>query len=86
MTTVAEAEVTLEIAARPGVVFSYLTDAERYVRWMGATATLEAAYLGARLWIAKLDLPAPVLDYLNAHGAPIRYAHEPTPGRGQRPG
>jgi S-adenosylmethionine:tRNA ribosyltransferase-isomerase len=41
-----------------------------------ATATLEAPYLGARLWIAKLDLPTDVLSYLNTHGAPIRYAHE----------
>jgi S-adenosylmethionine:tRNA ribosyltransferase-isomerase len=41
-----------------------------------ATATLEAPYLGARLWIARLDLPTDLLTYLNAHGAPIRYAHE----------
>jgi S-adenosylmethionine:tRNA ribosyltransferase-isomerase len=28
-----------------------------------------------RLWLARLDLPEPVLDYLAAHGEPIRYAH-----------
>ncbi len=28
-----------------------------------------------RLWLARLDLPAPLLDYLAAHGEPIRYAH-----------
>jgi S-adenosylmethionine:tRNA ribosyltransferase-isomerase len=28
-----------------------------------------------RLWLARLELPAPVLEYLNAHGEPIRYAH-----------
>jgi S-adenosylmethionine:tRNA ribosyltransferase-isomerase len=30
---------------------------------------------GHRLWLARLDLPAPVLDHLAAHGQPIRYAH-----------
>lgn len=44
----------------------------------GAAATLLAPYLGpGRLWVADLDLPEPVLDYLHHHGAPIRYAHEP---------
>ena len=28
-----------------------------------------------RLWLARLDLPAPLLGYLEAHGQPIRYAH-----------
>jgi S-adenosylmethionine:tRNA ribosyltransferase-isomerase len=28
-----------------------------------------------RLWLARLDLPAPVLDHLAAHGQPVRYAH-----------
>jgi S-adenosylmethionine:tRNA ribosyltransferase-isomerase len=28
-----------------------------------------------RLWLARLDLPGPLLDYLGAHGEPIRYAH-----------
>ena len=28
-----------------------------------------------RLWLARLELPIPVLDHLAAHGQPIRYAH-----------
>ncbi len=55
----------------------------------GGTATLLAPYLSpggrrppdpllsGRLWIARLDLPEPLEPYLQAHGAPIRYAHEP---------
>jgi S-adenosylmethionine:tRNA ribosyltransferase-isomerase len=44
----------------------------------GGSAELVAPYLSARrLWIAALDLPAPLLDYLAAHGRPIRYAHQP---------
>ena len=45
----------------------------------GGTARLLAPYLApGRLWVAQLDLPEPLLDYLRPHGAPIRYAHEPT--------
>jgi S-adenosylmethionine:tRNA ribosyltransferase-isomerase len=45
----------------------------------GGRARLIAPYLSPnRLWIARLDLPEPLLDYLARHGAPIRYAHEPT--------
>jgi S-adenosylmethionine:tRNA ribosyltransferase-isomerase len=45
----------------------------------GGKARLIAPYLSPnRLWIAQLDLPEPLLDYLDHHGAPIRYAHEPT--------
>ena len=37
----------------------------------GARASSCAPYLSAgRLWIAALELPAPLLDYLAAHGAP----------------
>jgi S-adenosylmethionine:tRNA ribosyltransferase-isomerase len=44
----------------------------------GGTATLLVPYLSpGRLWIAGLDLPEPLDAYLNRHGAPIRYAHEP---------
>jgi S-adenosylmethionine:tRNA ribosyltransferase-isomerase len=43
----------------------------------GAHARLLAPYLSpGRLWVAELRLPAPLLDYLAAHGRPIRYAHE----------
>jgi S-adenosylmethionine:tRNA ribosyltransferase-isomerase len=45
----------------------------------GGKARLIAPYLSPnRLWIAQLELPEPLLDYLHRHGAPIRYAHEPT--------
>ena len=44
----------------------------------GGRARLVAPYLSAgRLWIAALELPAPLLDFLDAHGAPIRYPHQP---------
>jgi S-adenosylmethionine:tRNA ribosyltransferase-isomerase len=54
--------------------------AERLTLPAGGSARLIAPYLSPhRLWIARLDLPEPLLDYLQHHGAPIRYAHEPTP-------
>lgn len=40
-----------------------------------ASARLLAPYLGTRLWVAALSLPAPVQAYLAAHGSPIRYRH-----------
>jgi S-adenosylmethionine:tRNA ribosyltransferase-isomerase len=53
--------------------------AERLTLPAGGSARLIAPYLSPnRLWIAHLDLPEPLLDYLAHHGAPIRYAHEPT--------
>jgi S-adenosylmethionine:tRNA ribosyltransferase-isomerase len=56
----------------------------------GATATLHAPYspdrsvaprAPVRLWIASLDLPRPVNEYLAQHGFPIRYSYvrEPWP-------
>jgi S-adenosylmethionine:tRNA ribosyltransferase-isomerase len=41
----------------------------------GASGQLLAPYGGShgRLWVASLQLPAPVLTYLGAHGRPIRY-------------
>jgi S-adenosylmethionine:tRNA ribosyltransferase-isomerase len=45
----------------------------------GARARLVAPYLSPnRLWVAQLELPEPLLAYLERYGAPIRYAHEPT--------
>ncbi len=45
----------------------------------GAAATLLTPYdrtqSAVRLWIATLDLPAPVLDYLQQYGFPIRYRY-----------
>ena len=49
--------------------------------WRGAGATRSAAP-HTRLWLASIDTgEAPLLDYLAAHGAPIRYAHT----RGEHP-
>ena len=43
-------------------------------------AELLAPYLGGdRLWAARLTLPAPLLEYLAEHGAPIRYRHQREP-------
>jgi S-adenosylmethionine:tRNA ribosyltransferase-isomerase len=52
-----------------------------------ASATLLAPYpvdgppSPPRLWLAALHLPSPLLEYLEAHGEPIRYGyiHEPWP-------
>ena len=33
----------------------------------------------SRLWVARLELGGPVMDYLARHGAPITYAHDPVP-------
>jgi S-adenosylmethionine:tRNA ribosyltransferase-isomerase len=44
----------------------------------GARVQLRAPYLaGPRLWIARLELPEPLLEYLAAHGRPIRYRYVP---------
>jgi S-adenosylmethionine:tRNA ribosyltransferase-isomerase len=44
----------------------------------GARVQLLAPYLaGPRLWIARLELPEPLLEYLAAHGRPIRYRYVP---------
>jgi S-adenosylmethionine:tRNA ribosyltransferase-isomerase len=61
---------------------------ERLMLPGGALARLVAPYPGtkppgglvpSRLWVAELELPAPLLEYLAEHGAPIRYAHDLTP-------
>jgi S-adenosylmethionine:tRNA ribosyltransferase-isomerase len=42
----------------------------------GGTATLLAPYADSqRLWVARLDLPAPVLEYLHRWGRPIAYSY-----------
>lgn len=43
----------------------------------GASVHLDEPYLGDRLWVAALHLPAsvPVLDWLGVHGRPIRYGY-----------
>jgi S-adenosylmethionine:tRNA ribosyltransferase-isomerase len=46
----------------------------------GGTATLLAPYAGStRLWVARLDLPLPVLTYLAEWGRPIAYPYVPHP-------
>jgi S-adenosylmethionine:tRNA ribosyltransferase-isomerase len=44
----------------------------------GGRGTLVAPYAGGRrLWLAQLDLPEPLGDYLDRHGHPIRYGYVP---------
>jgi S-adenosylmethionine:tRNA ribosyltransferase-isomerase len=44
----------------------------------GGRATIVAPYAGGRrLWLARLDLPESLADYLDAHGHPIRYSYVP---------
>jgi S-adenosylmethionine:tRNA ribosyltransferase-isomerase len=46
----------------------------------GARAHLDEPYLDSdRLWVATLDLPAPVLTWLVVHGRPIRYSYVERP-------
>jgi S-adenosylmethionine:tRNA ribosyltransferase-isomerase len=46
----------------------------------GASAELVAPYRGsARLWVARLRLPAPTLTWLAVHGRPIRYGYVERP-------
>jgi S-adenosylmethionine:tRNA ribosyltransferase-isomerase len=65
---------------RDGARFRGGAAGERLALAGGGSAELVAPYLSpGRLWIAALDLPAPLLDHLTAHGRPIRYAHQPRP-------
>jgi S-adenosylmethionine:tRNA ribosyltransferase-isomerase len=51
---------------------------ERFALPGGGSASILAPYAaGARLWLAKLDLPEPAQDYLHRHGHPIRYRYVP---------
>jgi S-adenosylmethionine:tRNA ribosyltransferase-isomerase len=46
----------------------------------GGAAELVAPFLSAdRLWVAALELPGPLLEFLVANGRPIRYAHQQQP-------
>ncbi len=63
---------------RDGARFRGARCGERLELAGGGRAELVAPYLSAgRLWIAALELPAPLLDYLDEHGSPIRYSHQP---------
>ena len=43
---------------------------------VGGRAELAAPYLaGSRLWVARLELPVALMDYLSRYGGPIRYRH-----------
>jgi S-adenosylmethionine:tRNA ribosyltransferase-isomerase len=42
-----------------------------------ARARVIAPYAAGRLWLAELDLPQPVEDYLAQHGLPIHYRYVP---------
>jgi S-adenosylmethionine:tRNA ribosyltransferase-isomerase len=45
---------------------------------VGGTATLLAPYAdSARLWVARLDTPTPIFDYLTRWGRPISYPYVP---------
>ena len=50
----------------------------------GATAQILEPFAAPRLWLARLDLPQPLEDYLAAHGQPIRYGYVPRAGRCRR--
>ncbi len=47
MTDPAVLEVSVPVAARPEIVFSYFTDPARHAQWMGSHATLEPVPGGA---------------------------------------
>jgi uncharacterized protein YndB with AHSA1/START domain len=47
VTTAAEVEVIVHIAATPQNVFPYFTDPARYVQWMGSQATLDPVVGGS---------------------------------------
>jgi S-adenosylmethionine:tRNA ribosyltransferase-isomerase len=62
--------------------FRYARAGETLRLAAGATAALHAPYAsgsprtkGSRLWIASLDLPGPLEEYLERYGFPIRYGY-----------
>jgi S-adenosylmethionine:tRNA ribosyltransferase-isomerase len=67
--------VELRSSERP---FLFGREGDRLTLPGGGHATLAAPYAGGRrLWLARLDLPEPLADYLQAHGSPIRYGYVP---------
>jgi S-adenosylmethionine:tRNA ribosyltransferase-isomerase len=61
---------------RAGARFRSAGAGERLALPAGGSAELVASYLSpGRLWIAALDLPAPLQGYLADHGRPIAYGH-----------
>jgi S-adenosylmethionine:tRNA ribosyltransferase-isomerase len=59
--------------------FGSVEAGERLVLPGGASAEILAPYAGVRLWLARLELPAPLAQYLDEHGTPIRYGYVPRP-------
>ena len=65
---------------RAGARFRSAGAGERLTLPAGGSAELVASYLSpGRLWIAALDLPAPLDRYLAEHGRPIAYGHRSRP-------
>jgi S-adenosylmethionine:tRNA ribosyltransferase-isomerase len=61
---------------RDGAPFRGGREEEMLALPAGATAVLRAPYIaGDRLWVADLNLPEPLLNYLSRHGRPIRYPY-----------
>jgi S-adenosylmethionine:tRNA ribosyltransferase-isomerase len=50
---------------------------ERLALPAGGTVELVAPYAAPRLWLARIELPEPLADYLARHGRPIRYRYVP---------
>jgi S-adenosylmethionine:tRNA ribosyltransferase-isomerase len=67
--------VELRASERP---FLSGRECDEFLLPSGGRATIVAPYAGGRrLWLAKLDLPEPLTDYLERHGHPIRYSYVP---------
>jgi S-adenosylmethionine:tRNA ribosyltransferase-isomerase len=71
--------LSVELPGRGWVVEPRLAEVavgERLALPGGGTATLHRPYPDSRrLWIADLDLPVPVVDYLHRWGRPIAYSY-----------
>jgi S-adenosylmethionine:tRNA ribosyltransferase-isomerase len=67
--------VELRAAERP---FLAAREGDQLVLPGGGRATIVAPYAGGRrLWLAQLELPEPLVEYLAGHGHPIRYGYVP---------
>jgi S-adenosylmethionine:tRNA ribosyltransferase-isomerase len=67
----------VELRAEAG---PFLAGCEGDELWLpgGGTAKVVAPFAGGRrLWLAQLDLPEALADYLQEHGHPIRYGYVP---------
>jgi S-adenosylmethionine:tRNA ribosyltransferase-isomerase len=69
--------VELRRGARP---FGGLATGERLTLPGRGSVEIAAPFArGRRLWLAKLEVPGPLLPYLTMHGRPIRYSYVPRP-------